>query len=53
MSPSETVWHQASKYNVPRMAYVNKMDIIGADFFRVVNMMRERLKCNPCPFNSP
>ena len=50
---SETVWHQASKYNVPRMAYVNKMDIIGADFFRVVNMMRERLKCNPVPIQLP
>ncbi len=41
---SETVWRQAAKYNVPRMAYVNKMDIMGADFYRVVEMMRERLK---------
>ena len=50
---SETVWHQADKYKVPRMAYVNKMDIMGADFYRVVNMMRERLKCNAVPIQLP
>ncbi|MCM1989642.1 elongation factor G [Oceanirhabdus seepicola] len=50
---SETVWRQANKYNVPRMAYVNKMDILGADFFRVVSMMRERLKCNAVPIQLP
>ncbi len=50
---SETVWHQASKYQVPRMAYVNKMDIMGADFYRVVNMMRERLRANPVPIQLP
>ncbi|MFR5787611.1 MAG: GTP-binding protein [Christensenellales bacterium] len=41
---SETVWRQAEKYQVPRMAYVNKMDIMGADFYRVVDMMKERLQ---------
>ena len=41
---SETVWRQANKYLVPRMAYVNKMDIMGADFFRVVSMMKEKIK---------
>ncbi|MEG1181416.1 MAG: elongation factor G, partial [Oscillospiraceae bacterium] len=50
---SETVWRQADKYQVPRMAYVNKMDIMGADFYRVVNMMRERLKCNAVPIQLP
>ncbi len=50
---SETVWRQADKYHVPRMAYVNKMDIMGADFYRVVNMMRERLKCNAVPIQLP
>lgn len=50
---SETVWRQADKYNVPRLAYVNKMDIMGADFFRVVEMMRERLKCNAVPIQLP
>ncbi len=50
---SETVWRQADKYNVPRMAYVNKMDIMGADFYRVVNMMKERLKCNAVPIQIP
>ena len=50
---SETVWHQASKYAVPRMAYVNKMDIMGADFYRVVGMMRERLRANPVPIQLP
>ena len=50
---SETVWRQASKYNVPRMAYVNKMDIMGADFFRVVNMMKERLGANAVPIQLP
>ena len=50
---SETVWHQASKYNVPRIAFVNKMDINGANFYNVVNMMRERLKANAMPIQLP
>ncbi len=50
---SETVWRQADKYGVPRMAYVNKMDIMGADFYRVVAMMRDRLKCNAVPIQLP
>ena len=50
---SETVWRQANKYLVPRMAYVNKMDIMGADFFRVVSMMKERLKANAVPIQLP
>jgi elongation factor G len=50
---SETVWRQADKYRVPRMAYVNKMDILGADFFNVVRMMHERLKCNAVPIQLP
>ena len=50
---SETVWRQADKYGVPRMAYVNKMDIMGADFYKVVNMMKERLKCNAIPIQLP
>ena len=50
---SETVWRQADKYQVPRMVYVNKMDIMGADFFRVVDMMRDRLKCNALPIQLP
>ncbi|PRR78382.1 Elongation factor G [Clostridium liquoris] len=50
---TETVWRQADKYNVPRIAYVNKMDIMGADFFRVVNMMRERLHANAVPIQLP
>ena len=50
---SETVWRQADKYKVPRMAYVNKMDITGADFIRVVNMMKDRLKCNAVPIQLP
>ena len=44
---SETVWRQADEYKVPRMAYVNKMDIVGADFFHVMDMMRDRLNANP------
>jgi len=50
---SETVWHQAEKYKVPRMAYVNKMDINGANFFRVVEMMKDRLKANAVPLQLP
>ncbi|MDE7280940.1 MAG: elongation factor G, partial [Ruminiclostridium sp.] len=50
---SETVWRQADKYHVPRMAYVNKMDIMGADFYNVVGMMKERLKTNPVPIQLP
>ena len=50
---SETVWRQADKYGVPRMAYINKMDITGANFFRVVSMMKERLNANPVPIQLP
>ena len=50
---SETVWRQADKYHVPRMVYVNKMDIMGADFFRCVKMLRERLKANAVPIQLP
>ena len=50
---SETVWRQADKYGVPRMVYVNKMDIMGADFYRVVEMMKDRLKCNAVPIQLP
>ncbi|MBP3555667.1 MAG: elongation factor G [Clostridia bacterium] len=50
---SETVWRQADKYRVPRMAYVNKMDINGADFYRVVDMMKERLRANAVPIQLP
>ena len=50
---TETVWRQAEKYNVPRMAYVNKMDITGADFFNVMDMMRERLHANPVAIQLP
>jgi elongation factor G len=50
---SETVWRQANKYKVPRIAFVNKMDRIGADFFRVERQMRERLKGNPVPIQIP
>ncbi len=50
---SETVWRQADKYHVPRMVYVNKMDIMGADFYRVIDMMKDRLKCNAVPIQLP
>ena len=50
---SETVWRQATKYSVPRLAYVNKMDITGADFYRVVGMMKDRLGANPVPIQLP
>ncbi len=50
---SETVWRQADEYKVPRMAYVNKMDIMGADFYRVIHMMKDRLKCNAVPIQLP
>ncbi|NLX79612.1 MAG: elongation factor G [Clostridiales bacterium] len=50
---SETVWRQADRYKVPRLAYVNKMDIMGADFYKVVDMMKERLKCNAVPIQLP
>ena len=50
---SETVWRQATKYHVPRLAYVNKMDIVGADFYRVVSMMKERLQANAVPIQLP
>ena len=50
---SETVWHQADEYHVPRMAFVNKMDIMGANFFNVIDMMKDRLKCNAVPIQLP
>ncbi|MBE5766571.1 MAG: elongation factor G [Clostridiales bacterium] len=50
---SETVWRQATKYGVPRMAYINKMDVVGADFNRVVGMMRDRLNANAIPIQLP
>ena len=50
---TETVWRQADEYKVPRMIYVNKMDILGADFFRVLQMIDERLKCNAVPIQLP
>ncbi|MFI3250879.1 MAG: elongation factor G [Eubacteriales bacterium] len=50
---SETVWRQADHYRVPRMIYVNKMDIMGADYFNVLNMVHERLKCNAVPIQLP
>jgi elongation factor G len=50
---SETVWRQADKYHVPRMIYVNKMDIMGANFFNVLDMVKDRLKCNAIPIQLP
>ena len=50
---SETVWRQADNYKVPRMIYVNKMDIMGADFYNVLRMIEERLKCNAVPIQLP
>ncbi|MDR7871659.1 MAG: elongation factor G [Tissierellaceae bacterium] len=50
---SETVWRQADKYDVPRLAYINKMDIVGADFFRAIDTIRDRLKANPIPVQLP
>ena len=50
---SETVWRQADHYHVPRMIYVNKMDIMGADFYNVLRMIDERLKCNAVPIQLP
>ena len=50
---TETVWRQADEYKVPRMIYVNKMDIMGADFYRVLTMIDERLKCNAVPIQLP
>ena len=50
---SETVWRQADKYHVPRMVYINKMDIMGANFYHVIDMMKERLKCNAVPIQLP
>ena len=50
---SETVWRQADKYNVPRMIYVNKMDIMGADYYNVIDMVKDRLKANPVPLQIP
>ena len=50
---TETVWRQADEYRVPRMIYVNKMDILGADFYRVLDMIHDRLKCNAVPIQLP
>jgi elongation factor G len=50
---SETVWHQADKYGVPKIAFVNKMDRVGADFFRVIEMMKERFSSSPLPIQVP
>ena len=50
---SETVWRQADEYNVPRMIFVNKMDIMGADFYNVLNMIKERFNCNAVPIQLP
>ena len=50
---SETVWRQADEYRVPRMIYVNKMDIMGADFYRVLDMIKERFNCNAVPIQLP
>lgn len=50
---SETVWRQADKYEVPRMAFVNKMDVVGADYYRTIEMMKERLKANPIALQLP
>ena len=50
---TETVWRQADKYNVPRMIYINKMDIMGADFYNVLRMIHDRLKCNAVPIQLP
>ena len=50
---SETVWRQADKYNVPRMIYINKMDIMGAEFYNVLRMIHDRLKCNAVPIQLP
>ena len=50
---SETVWHQANGYHIPRIAFVNKMDRVGANFTRTLEMMRERLDANPSQFNCP
>ena len=50
---SETVWRQADDYSVPRMIFVNKMDIMGADFYNVVNMVHERLNANGVPIQLP
>ena len=50
---SETVWRQADKYNVPRIAFINKMDRVGADFFRVVGMIRSKLGANAVPIQNP
>ncbi len=50
---TETVWHQANEYKVPRMAYINKMDIMGADFYRVVKMIKDRLRANGVPVQLP
>jgi len=52
-SQSETVWRQANKYNIPRMAFINKMDRLGADFFRVVDQIKDNLKTNPLPLQIP
>ena len=50
---SETVWRQAEKYNVPRMIFVNKMDVLGADFFHVLDTIHDRLRANAVPVQMP
>ena len=50
---SETVWRQADEYKVPRMIYVNKMDILGANFYNVLNMIKDRFQCNAIPIQLP
>src|SRR5690554_1538497 len=50
---SETVWRQADKYHVPRLAFVKKMDIVGTDFFRAIEMIKDRLRANPVPIQLP
>ena len=50
---SETVWRQADKYHVPRLVYINKMDIMGANFYHVIDMMKDRLNCNAVPIQLP
>merc|ERR1712048_1554721 len=52
-SQSETVWRQANKYNIPRISFINKMDRLGADFFRVLSQIKNNLKTNPLPLQIP
>merc|ERR1712183_305377 len=52
-SQSETVWRQANKYNIPRISFINKIDRLGADFFRVLSQIKDNLKTNPIPLQIP